>query len=131
MKEVIMDPRKVARGSFGPNESSHPTPNEDVMTKYTHLCVACALREHDFEMRAPEPEANECDVAPVVRAFIDGLPYRSVYHLDSRGIGCTDCGERVIMTYDPERVNDMWSTPREAGVPPAQEELASNTYTRR
>jgi len=71
-----------------------------------HLCVACALRKHDFEERAPEPESDWPDDVPVAKAWIDGLPYRTVYHLASRGIGCSDCGEKVIMTYDPEHVHE-------------------------
>jgi len=76
------------------------------MARRRHLCVVCALRKHDFEERAPEPEADACEVVPLAKAWIDGLPYRSVYHLASRGITCTDCGERVMMTYDPEHMHE-------------------------
>ena len=99
-----MDPGKEDRSSFGQNYPSQLTANNDIMKRCRHLCVVCALRKHDFEDRAPEPEADACDVVPLAKAWIDGLPYRSVYHVASRGIGCTDCGERVMMTYDPECV---------------------------
>ena len=71
-----------------------------------HLCVVCALRKHDFEERAPDPQTDACEAVPLAKAWIDGLAYRSVYHVASRGITCTDCGERVMMTYDPEHVHE-------------------------
>ncbi len=76
------------------------------MARRRHLCVVCALRKHDFEERAPEPETYAGESVPLAKAWIDGLPYRSVYHVASRGITCTDCGERVIMTYDPEDLHE-------------------------
>ena len=104
MKEVIMDLGKENRGSLGRNHPFQLTTDKDIMARRKHLCVVCALRRHDFEERAPEPATYECDVVPLAKAWVDGLPYRSVYHVASRGIGCTDCGERVMMTYDPEYV---------------------------
>ncbi len=106
MKEVSMDLRKENRGSLGQNYPSRLATNKEIMTRCKHLCVVCALRKHDFEERAPEPEADECNGVPLAKAWIDGLPYQSVYHVASRGIGCTDCGERVMMTYDPEYVRE-------------------------
>ncbi len=93
----------------------HDMPGEGLDTPYgtysvrarcRHLCVVCALGKHDFEERAPEPDSDWPDFVPLAKAWIDGLPYRSVYHLDSRGIGCSDCGEKVMMTYDPEYVHE-------------------------
>jgi len=101
-----MDLGKENRGSLDQNDPFQLTANKDIMTRCKHLCVVCALRKHDFEERTPEPEADECDAVPLVKAWIDGLPYRSVYHVASRGIGCTDCGERVMMTYDLEYANE-------------------------
>jgi hypothetical protein len=106
MKEVIMDLGKENRGGLDQNDPFQLTANKDIMTRCKHLCVVCALRKHDFEERAPEPEADSCEAVPLAKAWIDGLPYRSVYHVASRGIGCTDCGERVMMTYDPEHMHE-------------------------
>jgi hypothetical protein len=85
---------------------SQHAPRAGVTARCGHLCVVCALRKHDFEERAPEPESDACEAVPLAKAWIDGLPYRSVYHLASRGITCTDCGERVMMTYDPEHAHE-------------------------
>jgi hypothetical protein len=106
MKEVIMDLGKENRGSLGQNHPSQLTTNKEIVARRKHLCVVCALSKHDFEERAPEPEADGCDAVPLAKARIDGLPYRSVYHVASGGIGCTDCGERVMMTYDPEHAHE-------------------------
>jgi hypothetical protein len=106
MREVIMDLGKENRGSLDQNDPFQLTANKDIMTRCKHLCVVCALRKHDFEERAPEPEADSCEAVSLAKAWIDGLPYRSVYHVASRGIGCTDCGERVMMTYDPEHMHE-------------------------
>ena len=101
-----MDLGKENRGRLDQSDPYQLTTNGDIVTRHEHLCMVCALRKHDFEIRAPEPEHGEADVEPIVKASIDGLPYRSVYHLASQGVGCTDCGERVIMTYDPEQVSE-------------------------
>jgi len=94
------------RGRLGSDDPSRLTASGEIVTRSKHLCVVCALVRHDFEERAPEPEADGCDVVPLAKAWIDGRPYRSVYHVASRGIGCTDCGERVMMTYDPEQAKE-------------------------
>ena len=89
----------------GPGQESSGIPGEKLIgtrPRWRHLCVVCALRKHDFEERAPGQELEACDAVPLARAWIDGLPYRSAYHAASRGITCTDCGDRVLMTYDPE-----------------------------
>jgi hypothetical protein len=106
MKEVIMDLGNENCGGLGQNHPFQLGTNKEIMTRCKHLCVVCALRKHDFEERAPEPATDECDVVPLAKAWIDGLAYRSVYHVVSRGIGCTDCGERVMMTYDPEYLHE-------------------------
>ena len=99
MKEMV----DTRQGNDLPGQDfGAPQARRTVGARARHLCVVCALQKHDFEERAPEPESDWPDPAPVAKAWIDGLPYRSVYHPDSRGIGCSDCGERVIMTYDPE-----------------------------
>ena len=105
MKEIVMDPGQESGSTLGQSFTSQHATHMGITARCRHLCVVCALRKHDLEERAPEPEADECDAVPLAKAWIDGLPYRSVYHLASRGIGCTDCGERVMMTYDPEYVN--------------------------
>lgn len=102
----IMDPGQETGSTCGHDFVSQHASGMGVMARRRHLCVVCALRKHDFEERAPEPEADACEAVPLAKAWIDGLPYRSVYHLASRGITCTDCGERVMMTYDPEHVHE-------------------------
>ncbi len=103
MKEMITMVQQKSGNDRGPQR----TPGASMSTRHRHLCVLCALSRHDFEERAPEPEAQAWDTVPSAKARIDGLPYRSVYHLGSRGIDCTDCGERVLMTYDPEYMNEQ------------------------
>src|SRR5271157_1539684 len=106
MKEITTNQGQESGGSLGWNFTAQDTARTGIMARCKHLCVVCALRKHDFEERAPEPEADECDAVPLAKAWIDGLPYRSVYHVASRGVGCTDCGERVMMTYDPEHMHE-------------------------
>ena len=104
MKEV-MNPGQESGSLLSQDFASQHATCLSVVARCKHLCVVCALSKHDFEERAPQAEADECDAAPLAKAWIDGVPYRSVYHLVSRGIGCTDCGQRVMMTYDPEHVD--------------------------
>jgi len=106
MKEIIIDPKQRSNAMIGQKLASQQTAGAGITARGKHLCVVCALRKHDFEERAPEPEADEWDHAPLAKAWIDGLPYGSVYHVASQGIGCTDCGERVMMTYDPEHAHE-------------------------
>ncbi len=101
MKMIISISRQAHENEKGPQK----TTGAGVSRKSKHLCVLCALIRHDFEERAPSPE-DTWDTVPSAKARIDGLPYRSVYHVGSRGVDCTDCGERVLMTYDPEYVNE-------------------------
>ena len=106
MKEIMN--QGPERGSLLSRDfTSQNTTCPSVMERRKHLCVVCALRKHDFEERMPEPEADGCNASPLAKAWIDGLPYRSVYHIDSQGTSCTDCGEKVIMTYDPEFTNEQ------------------------
>ncbi len=102
MEEITMDSYQERHGSPGQDFTSRYAVYSGKEARWRHLCVVCALRKHDFEERAPDPESEGCEAVPLAKAWIDGLPYRSVYHLTSRGISCTDCGERVVMTYDPE-----------------------------
>ena len=104
--DEIMDSGQESGSMRGHDFISQHVSGVGAMARRRHLCVVCALRKHDFEERAPEPETDACEVAPLAKAWIDGLPYRSVYHLASRGIACTDCGERVMMTYDPEYMHE-------------------------
>jgi hypothetical protein len=102
MKESIMNRALESSSGRGKDFTSRYTRCTVIEMRRRHLCVVCALRKHDFEERAPDPEPDGCEAAPLAKAWIDGLPYTSVYHTASRGINCTDCGERVLMTYDRE-----------------------------
>jgi len=102
MKGIIVGLGRQSDISLYRNITSHHTTRKVIGPRCKHLCVVCALMKHDFEERAPDAASDDCDALPLARAMIDGLPYRSIYHVESRGIGCTDCGEKVLMTYDPE-----------------------------
>ena len=101
-----MDPGQESGSIRGDDVCSQHIGGMGVAARYRHLCVVCVLMKHDFEERAPDPEIDAGEALPLAKAWIDGLPYRSVYHVASRGIRCTDCGEKVMMTYDPEYVHE-------------------------
>jgi hypothetical protein len=102
MKEITVNPIEESSCILSQDFTLQRTLHIGSAASRKHLCVVCALMKHDFEERAPEPKTDWSDNVPLAKASIDGLPYASVYHLTSRGVDCTDCGERVLMTYDPE-----------------------------
>ena len=106
MKESIVDWRQQHGSILHRNITLHHGPYKAVGPRCKHLCVVCALMKHDFEERAPDAASDDGDTLPLARALVDGLPYRSVYHVASRGIECTDCREKVLMTYDPEYMDE-------------------------
>jgi hypothetical protein len=91
MKEIIRDPGRESSSTLRRSSTSQFATPMGIAARCKHLCVVCALRKHDFEARAPEPTADEYD-AVLCKSTDRWTFYRSVYHVASQGIECTDCG---------------------------------------
>jgi hypothetical protein len=72
MKEIVMDAERESGGHKTTPRCTMPI----ILPRYKHLCVVWALRRHDFEDRAPEPNADESDWMPLAKTWIDGIPCR-------------------------------------------------------
>ncbi|MBP1733323.1 MAG: hypothetical protein H6Q55_3752 [Deltaproteobacteria bacterium] len=93
-KDYLESPSTAQRRSF---DLCFPARHD-----YTSLCIPCALTNHDFKQRMPNPMNGAMTEEHTPRAWVDNRPYRMVYRPFPRSARCTDCGEHVYIVYSPE-----------------------------